>query len=153
MKLGHPVWLPRQQSAYRSVCSSPDPGNRPNVITDRGHVLPVFRFWFIVQQAQECNVMLTGKDPKRMVNTDPGPLVQRPWKGGGQHENVHEPFWSIIPRRLLKNPCLVSGSISKQFKEREGGDAVSASSTPSDAELRREIGPFKSLYIALNPNV
>jgi len=44
--------------------------------------------------------------------------------------------------RLLKNPCIVSGSISKQIKEREGGDAVSASSTPSDAEVRREIGPF-----------
>jgi hypothetical protein len=47
-------------------------------------------------------------------------------------------------RRLLENPCIVSGSISKQIKEREGGDAVSASSTPSEAELRREIGPFKN---------
>ena len=43
--------------------------------------------------------------------------------------------------RLLKNPCIVSGSISKQIKEREGDDAVSASSMPN---LRREIGAFEN---------
>ena len=52
-------------------------------------------------------------------------------------------------RRLLKNPFIVSGSISKQIKEREGDDAVSASSTPSDAELRREIGPFENSLISI----
>ena len=60
-------------------------------------------------------------------------------------------FRAINFRRLLKNPCSVSGSISKQIKEREGGDAVSASSTPSDADLRREIGPFENLVNRKKP--
>ncbi len=51
----------------------------------------------------------------------------------------------MFPRRPLKNPRDVSGSVSKQVKEREGGDADSASSTPSDAEMRREIGPFETV--------
>ena len=59
---------------------------------------------------------------------------------------------AVWHRRLLESPCIVSGSISKQIKERKGGDAVSASSTPNDAELRREIGPFEnSIYSGMSP--